>query len=233
MNKTIIAAVAALIIIIGGVLLFGRRATAPDTSSPDAVGTTTGSTMTGTSTTQTPASGRPGTSVIPNEGEVTLALGEAASFRNLLIIPLSIVEDSRCPKDVQCIQAGTVRVKVEINMTNGTSTKTLSLGTPVTLDDRQITLTKVAPVKTTAGISPSEYRLTFKVSKPVANAPAGGCFVGGCSGEVCSDSQDVASACIYKPEFQCYKSATCERQSNGQCGWTQSAELLSCVANAQ
>lgn len=58
------------------------------------------------------------------------------------------------------------------------------------------------------------------------------CFVGGCSGEVCSDSPDVASNCIYKPEFACYKAATCEVQTSGECGWTKTATLSMCIENA-
>lgn len=55
-----------------------------------------------------------------------------------------------------------------------------------------------------------------------------GCVVGGCSGEVCAD-KEMASACIYKPEFACYRTATCEKQKNGACGWTQTKELASCL----
>jgi hypothetical protein len=53
--------------------------------------------------------------------------------------------------------------------------------------------------------------------------------VTGCSGEICAD-QDVASTCIYKPEFACYQGATCERQADGACGWTQTAALTACLA---
>ncbi len=62
----------------------------------------------------------------------------------------------------------------------------------------------------------------------------GGCVVGGCSGEVCSNTSEgpAVSSCIYRAEFACYKSAKCERQSNGQCGWTQTTELKMCIANA-
>ncbi len=55
------------------------------------------------------------------------------------------------------------------------------------------------------------------------------CFVGGCSNEICSDQQGVVSSCIYKAEYSCYKTATCERQTNGQCGWTETVELTSCL----
>jgi len=60
----------------------------------------------------------------------------------------------------------------------------------------------------------------------------GPCYIGGCSNEVCSDQKDVASVCIWSPVLACYQDATCERQANGQCGWTQTEELQECVENA-
>jgi hypothetical protein len=56
----------------------------------------------------------------------------------------------------------------------------------------------------------------------------GGCIIGGCNGEICSDT-NMASPCIYKPEFECYKNAQCEKQDNGNCGWTPTAELTACL----
>jgi len=67
---------------------------------------------------------------------------------------------------------------------------------------------------------------------PVVPPATATCHPSGCSGEICSD-QDVVSNCIYKPEFACYKTATCERQANGSCGWTQTPELLSCLSKAR
>lgn len=61
----------------------------------------------------------------------------------------------------------------------------------------------------------------------------GKCVVGGCSGELCVDASlgGVASVCIYREEYACYKSAKCERQQDGRCGWTQTDELASCIAS--
>ena len=54
------------------------------------------------------------------------------------------------------------------------------------------------------------------------------CMKTGCSGEVCSD-QNVITPCIYKPEYECYKSASCERQTNGKCDWTMDDSLKKCL----
>jgi eight-cysteine-cluster-containing protein len=58
-----------------------------------------------------------------------------------------------------------------------------------------------------------------------------GCFVGGCSGQICSDRQDIASTCEFREEYACYKTAKCERQAGGQCGWTETSELKMCLNN--
>jgi hypothetical protein len=55
------------------------------------------------------------------------------------------------------------------------------------------------------------------------------CFVGGCSGQICSDEEGVASTCEWREEYACYQSATCEVQADGNCGWTQTSELQACL----
>lgn len=63
---------------------------------------------------------------------------------------------------------------------------------------------------------------------PVATA----CEKGGCSGTVCTEpGTQVMTTCEYRPEYACYATAHCERQADGPCGWTQSADLVACLAN--
>lgn len=56
------------------------------------------------------------------------------------------------------------------------------------------------------------------------------CYVGGCSGQICSENEGVISTCEWREEYACYRTATCEVQADGNCGWTQSAELQACLA---
>jgi len=60
-----------------------------------------------------------------------------------------------------------------------------------------------------------------------------GCFVGGCSSQLCSDTDGMISTCEFRAEYACYRAptATCEQQSNGHCGWTQDADLQACLAS--
>lgn len=61
-------------------------------------------------------------------------------------------------------------------------------------------------------------------------AAAGTCKKTGCSGQICAD-QDMVSTCEWRDEYACYQSAACERQANGNCGWTQTPALTACLAN--
>ena len=62
-------------------------------------------------------------------------------------------------------------------------------------------------------------------------SPGDACFIGGCSSQLCSDRDDLISTCEWRDEYACYKTATCERQADGACGWTQTPELAACLAN--
>ncbi len=55
------------------------------------------------------------------------------------------------------------------------------------------------------------------------------CHVGGCSDQLCSDRPDQVSTCEWIPEYECYRDATCERQDDGECGWTATPDLEACL----
>lgn len=59
------------------------------------------------------------------------------------------------------------------------------------------------------------------------------CFVGGCSGQVCSNDPGVVTTCEWRPEYACYRSATCGIDADGSCGWVETAELTSCLEGSR
>lgn len=60
------------------------------------------------------------------------------------------------------------------------------------------------------------------------------CRVGGCSGQLCVGPGDPdVSTCEWREEYACYRSATCEPQASGRCGWTQTPELRSCLTGTR
>lgn len=58
----------------------------------------------------------------------------------------------------------------------------------------------------------------------------GGCFIGGCNSEICSDQEGMMSTCEYRPEYACYETAQCGRGEGGACGWRQTPELTACLS---
>jgi hypothetical protein len=93
-------------------------------------------------------------------------IDQSVSGLDVKITPLQVLEDSRCPHDVQCIQAGTVRVRVQLTSGLGTSMQTFTLNQPITTEAETITLVSVDPQKeSTVTITPKDYRFVFKIAK--------------------------------------------------------------------
>lgn len=93
-------------------------------------------------------------------------IGQEVSALGVRITPLKVLEDSRCPTDVQCIWAGTVRVQARLISGLGEAIQEFKLGEPITTEAEKITLEHVLP-NPTAGvkIKDSEYLFHFEVLK--------------------------------------------------------------------
>ena len=76
---------------------------------------------------------------------VTAHIGQAAKAPGETLTPIRVVDDSRCPADVQCIWAGTVHVSVQIVSGSGDSDMIFELGKVGTTEVNSIALTAVAP----------------------------------------------------------------------------------------
>lgn len=70
---------------------------------------------------------------------VTARMGQEVSALGVHVTPLKILEDSRCPIDVTCIQAGTVRLQAKLVSGLGTATQEFKLGQVVTTEAEEIT----------------------------------------------------------------------------------------------
>ncbi len=121
-------------------------------------------------TTKAPVDTTPGTTNTPSVvinpyGIITLKLGETAHFRGISITPLNVEEDSRCPKNVQCVWAGTVKVAVRSDLDSGATINSMvTLGQTTTVDTFGVRLNAVIPEKISdTPISNTDYRFTFEV----------------------------------------------------------------------
>ena len=74
--------------------------------------------------------------------------------------------------------------------------------------------------------------IRFNLVPEATRKPTEGCIKTGCSGQICAE-EEVITTCEFLPEYACYKNASCERQTDGSCGWTQTEELNACLQNAR
>ena len=92
-----------------------------------------------------------------------LALGQTADFGPVDLTPLAVDEDSRCPRAVQCIWAGAVRLKVLVEPAGADHAVFATLGQPLGVDGGTLLLEQVSPGRmSTAPIPPSHYSFTLR-----------------------------------------------------------------------
>ena len=98
----------------------------------------------------------------PLEG-MPVALGETVRVGSLLATPSRVVEDSRCPVDVQCIQAGRLVVSTRLDGDGWRETVPLTLGEPYAVQGTTVTLVSGRPEKWSERRRPrNEYRFIFE-----------------------------------------------------------------------
>lgn len=96
-------------------------------------------------------------------------------------------------------------------------------------DSTTVAATATAPSTKTA-IRRPKVSPRLPSGTPPSDAPK--CYVGGCSGQVCSSQDGVLTTCEWRPEYACYQTAQCTVQADGRCGWTKTAELSACLEGA-
>ena len=99
--------------------------------------------------------------------DITLGVGEKVQTEGLSITLNSLVQDSRCPIDVQCIQAGAVNTNVTLTDSTHTVTKNFpSDGVPETFGDYKISIINIAPPRMSGReVAQNEYKITFHIEK--------------------------------------------------------------------
>ena len=102
--------------------------------------------------------------VIDAETTVEGRLNERVVLGELALTPLKVIEDSRCPTDVICIQAGTVRVSLFIESDAGDNTLEFELNKPVITTKDEVTLIRVLPqTVSTTTIKEADYLFQFSI----------------------------------------------------------------------
>jgi len=101
----------------------------------------------------------------PNAGP-TAGLNQTATVNGIAIRPIDVVEDSRCPAQVQCVWAGRLVVRARMSGAGWTQVRDFELGKFQAVDRFRVTLIQAEPQKQAPGpIDPRAYRFTFAVEK--------------------------------------------------------------------
>ncbi len=94
-----------------------------------------------------------------------ISIQETVQIGQIALTPLEILEDSRCPIDVACIQAGSVRVNVRVVSGGEEQEIEFIPGIAVLIEEVTITLQEVLPEKvSTETLDDSDYRFVFDAS---------------------------------------------------------------------
>jgi hypothetical protein len=90
-------------------------------------------------------------------------IGQTVAVEGPKVTPLQVLEDSRCPKGVQCVWAGRVRIATRIDLGSGSVAREVTLGQPIHIADGELELVEVLPDKVAdRTILPEDYRFGFR-----------------------------------------------------------------------
>lgn len=107
------------------------------------------------------------------------SLGESGMQNGVMILPTSLVEDNRCPVDIECIEAGVVRVRTILTKGDTRNETILSLGSPVSFQGRNVILRSVLPAtESKVALTPEDYRFYIVVEKEITATDSVGTLLG-------------------------------------------------------
>lgn len=92
-----------------------------------------------------------------------VGLGEPVWLADVILTPLAVSEDSRCPQGTHCVWEGKLTVSTRITSTHWTQAAPLTLGEPYELMGLTIVLAEALPEKSTQGeTAPEAYRFVYE-----------------------------------------------------------------------
>ncbi len=105
-------------------------------------------------------------SSLNSDDAILTGINAASTGMGVTILPLAVVEDSRCPPNANCIQAGTVKVRVNIKTAATSTVQVVELNQAVLTEGTTVTLTRVEPQPLVSSmIPPAAYQFYFKIEK--------------------------------------------------------------------
>ncbi len=91
-----------------------------------------------------------------------VALNQPVWLGEVIVTPLQVLEDSRCPVDAQCVWAGKLTVSTRITATHWQQTAPMTLGEPYSVMNRELVLVSATPAPTSQNqVAQGDYRFLF------------------------------------------------------------------------
>lgn len=101
------------------------------------------------------------------DGITRAQVNETLEVGPVRVMPLAVLEDSRCAVGTQCVWAGRVRIRAQVTDAAGTtSSQEMASGTPLAVSGGNLTLVEVYPDKRKdSTLYPEEYRFGFRFTR--------------------------------------------------------------------
>jgi hypothetical protein len=107
---------------------------------------------------------------VRTDGTTRARIGQTVRISNFQLTPLEVLEDSRCPANVQCVWAGRLRIKARMDVGTTTSEQELVLGQDVPAGRGTLQLVEARPHPDQGRtIYPEDYRFGFTYQTRKAN----------------------------------------------------------------
>lgn len=100
-----------------------------------------------------------------NAGDRTavMRIGETTQFAGTKVTVVKLLEDSRCPAEVNCVWAGRVKISLAIVRDGGTNMRELGSDTPIQALGGTLELLQTRPERRADRIiAPGDYRFTIR-----------------------------------------------------------------------
>ncbi len=106
------------------------------------------------------------TPIVESSPFLVAGINRGASTQGVVVVPKRVVQDSRCPMNARCAQAGTLIVETDVVV--GTKTKTilfdLTKTDPVIFEGHTVRLVAAVPDTVTGEtVAPEQYAFSFEV----------------------------------------------------------------------
>ena len=95
-----------------------------------------------------------------------LRIGQTTEFGGHKVTVLKLVEDSRCPVEVNCVWAGRVKITLGIDRRDGTNVRELGSDAPIQALGGTLELLRTQPDRRAdRNIAPGDYRFTIRYTR--------------------------------------------------------------------